>query len=243
MITFDPYEMRARIIPTLIVLSPTTVIPLAFNMSLSNDWIGSAIVGLTGVSLLYFGSLAVRFLGKKIERDLWRTWGGPPSTTVLRAADRTFSDSIKTRIRSCIQTEFRIELDGLEEDHPDWSESVVEAFRLVRQHVRQHNPEGLWYVHDAEYGALRNFYGVANVMAAVAGVSTVLCAVAWWRYERAVQIWLCALAGVLTAFPLAARFYLFPSMLREAAFRYAESVWLCFLHCCRGTEEHGGKSA
>jgi hypothetical protein len=243
MITFDPYEIRARIIPTLILLSPTTVIPLAFDMSLSNDWIGSAIAGLTGVSLLYVGSLVVRFLGKRTEFDLWRTWGGPPSTSLLRTADRTLPHSTKTRIRSYIQKEFGIELDGLEENDPDWSLRVGEAFRLVRQRVRQHNPDGLWYVHDAEYGALRNFYGVANLMAVLAGLSALLCAIAWRRYDKAVQIWLLALSVVLTACPLVARSYLLPLMLREAAFRYAESVWLCFLHCCMGTQDDGGKTA
>ncbi len=243
MITFDPYEIRARIIPTLIVLSPTAVIPLAFDMSLSNDWVGSAIVGFTATSLLYLGSLVVRFVGKKTERDLWSMWGAPPSTLILRSSDRTFPDSTRTRIRSCVRSEFGIDLDGLEENHPDWAQRVGEAFRLVRQRIRQDDPNGLWYVHEAEYGALRNFYGVANVMAAIAALSALLCAIAWRRYDKALQIWLFVLSVILTAFPLAAKSWLLPSMLREAAFRYAESVWLCFLHCCRAATGQGGKTA
>jgi hypothetical protein len=243
-ITFDPYEIRARIIPTLVVLAPIGVIPLAFGMSLSSDWLGSAIAGLAAASLLYLASLVVRFFGKKTEAELWRTWGGPPSMLLLRSGDRTFPDSTKTRIRSCVRREFGIELDGLEEINPDWPQRVGEAFRLVRQRIRQHDPNGLWYLHSAEYGALRNFYGVANFMAALASLSAVLCLVALQRryHGGAIQVSLFVLSLVLIPLPLVARSWLLPPMLRAAAFQYAESAWLCFLHCCTEGGAEGGKT-
>jgi hypothetical protein len=79
-------------------------------------------------------------------------------------------------------------------------------------------------------------------MAALAGLSGVLCAIAWWRYDKAVQAWLFVLCVILTALPLAACRWLLPSMLREAALRYAESIWLCFLHSCGGTPVQGGQA-
>jgi len=242
MITFDPYEIRARIIPTLIVLSPTATIPLAFEMSLSKDWVGSAMAGLAALALLYLGSLVVRFLGRKVEPALWSAWGGPPSTLVLKPENRTFPDFTKDRIRSYVRREFDIELDGLEENSSEWSQRAEEAFRLVRQHIRQSDPNGLWYTHNAEYGALRNFYGASILMAALAGLSAVLCAVAWWRYSNAVQAWLFGLSAILTVFPLVARRWLLPSIMHVAAFRYAESAWTSFLANAQSadTRKEGG---
>ena len=235
MIAFDPYEIRARIIPTLVVLSPAATIPLAFEMSLSKDWMGSAIVGFAALALLYLGSLVVRFLGIRVQQRLYDRWGGTPSTLLLRAEDKTFSNETKADIRACVRKEFGIVLDGLDENSPEWSERVEEAFRLVRQKIRKCDPNGLWYAHNAEYGALRNFYGASILMAVVAGVSAVLCAVAWWNYSSAVQVWLFVLSVILVIFPLVARWWFLPTIIRTAAFRYAESAWISFLSAGKET--------
>jgi len=226
---FNHYEIRARLIPTLVIVSPAAVIPLAFGLSPASDWTASTVVGVAAIAVLYLASLFVRFLGREAEPGMWKAWGGPPSTLMLRAEDTTFPAPTKARIAAGVKSEFNIDLTGVEGKSAAWAEQAGEAFRLARQRIRQADPHGLWSTHNAEYGALRNFYGAAYLMAVVGSIAAVLCAVAWYREGKVLQAALLGISVLLTMIPPVARQWWLPSVLRAAAFRYAESAWSSFL--------------
>jgi len=236
MITFDQYEIRARLVPALIIMSPMAMIPLAFEMSLSHDWLASTAAGLAGVAILYLAGLVVRFLGKQAEPHLWNSWGGAPSVLILRSADQTFPQSTKAKIVDIVKLEFDIDLAGVEEGSSDWVARASEAFRLVRQRIRQTDPNGLWSTHNAEYGSLRNFFGSTYLMATVSVVTAVCCGAALWYHGKALQVFLLVVAIVLAVVPVLARRWWLPPMIKAAGFRYAESAWITFLSRARARE-------
>lgn len=225
----DQYEIRARLVPTIVIVSPFFFLLVALDVELFGVWQDSVALGATALVLLYIASLLIRSLGVQIEKHLWTKWGGPPSRLVLLSTDRTFSPSIKKRIIQAVLKEFEINLDEINADTEAWSELVDEAFQYVRQHVRHVDPNGLWGQHLAEYGVLRNFYGSLFLMSFFSLICTItLFDVEPWEL-RIITLWY-FFFPLLTALPLVLRYIWLPFSLKVAAFRYAESTWISFLH-------------
>ncbi len=228
MTVFDAYEIRARLAPALVVASPLVLIVVALVQASTSTFLTTSAGAVVFVTLLYTFSFLVRHLGRRVENELWTTWGGPPSATVLREADTTFSVETKSRIRSFLASTLGI--TGT--DDPGWGDNVdgvQEAFRLVRQNIRQQDPKGLWFTHNAEYGFLRNLLGswwllVLNSIVAV-GISGVL----WYAHGGKPYIFLAALSLAFALASVFGRIAVLPSAVQTAATRYAESAWTSFL--------------
>ena len=110
-------------------------------------------LGICTVALIYGLSHLVRARGRQIEPKLWARWDGPPST---RYPDTTFGEELKSSIRDALRKTFSIPLLGEDEEaakpgHTD--KEIADALRRVRPHLRQHDPDGLWSNHNAEYGS------------------------------------------------------------------------------------------
>ena len=80
----DRYARNARLYPSLLVIAPTVVVIVAIAKielsGLKTLWVGLGAVGFT-----YWLSQLARDPGKNLEKKLWDSWGGPPSTTILTA--------------------------------------------------------------------------------------------------------------------------------------------------------------
>ena len=143
MVAVDAYELRARFAPALVIASPWVLVVVAVVQAFASTLLTTSAAALIFLALLYAFSFVVRGLGRRIENGLWASWGGPPSATVLGDADSTFSAETKSRLRSSLATTLGI--NGATE--ASWTNDlhqVQDAFRLVRQHIRQHDHNGLW---------------------------------------------------------------------------------------------------
>ncbi len=243
MVIFDAYELRARFAPALVVASPWVLVAIAFVWKLGSTFLSTSGAALVFLGLLYAFSFVVRALGRQIENGLWKSWGGPPSGTILGEADPTFSAETKSQIRACLESTLRVK--GANE--PDWANDVgrvQEAFRLVRQHIRQRDPNGLWSVHNAEYGFLRNLLGAWWLLLVNSLLATGVAVVSWHVYGDKSFLFLAVPTLVLCLGAVAARLSL-PGVIRTAAFRYAESAWASFVTNAQGTKpaNHGGSGA
>lgn len=228
---FDPYELRARILPALVVVSPLIFPGLILVQAISPNLTTSTLIGLGLLPLIYVLSFVVRSLGKAQEPKIWATWDGAPSIRFVRPNDSTLSADIKNSIAVAVNQLFSIDLNAAQLSPSQQDQRIDDAFRLVRQRVRQRDPAGLWYTHNAEYGFLRNLYAswwlwaVFGGIIAIAGALGLYLSVDTLLYET---ILVSGMLFVLLAWVMYK--YILPSLLRIAADRYAEMVWISFLN-------------
>src|SRR5260370_13209746 len=79
----DPYDRQARLYPALLALLPLfAVVALLYGPK------ASALTGAVTIAVscggLYLMTNVCRELGGRLEKDLYREWGGKPSTQLLR---------------------------------------------------------------------------------------------------------------------------------------------------------------
>jgi hypothetical protein len=227
----DPYELKARIVPGLIVVFPILIDALYIAPVLSS-WPIFAASGACAFALVYgLGHLA-RSLGEGVEGKLWSSWGGPPSTRFMRHRDPFFGNKLKAQIYDNLQRELSLRLASEEEEasNPKNADKEIEdAFRRVREYLRAKDPQGLWQSHNIEYGFSRNLLGCRWVWTIVALAATGV-AVAYGTKTGGGPLNPASAMNCL-AFVCAAYigWAILPSATKRVADGYAESTWLAFL--------------
>ena len=227
----DRYELKARIAPGVILVLPLLVDTFYLAPMLSS-WPIFAASGICSLALVYGMSHVVREHGKAIEQNLWVQWGGPPSTRFMRHRDSTFGTDLKLSIQHALVNRFSVRFPTSDEEtkYPDQADrTIVDAFRQVRQYLRQHDPDGLWFKHDIEYGYCRNLLGCRLLWTAIALGATVFAVV----YGAKAGAGLLNLASAMGGLSLFCAVYLvwliLPGATKRAAEAYAESAWMAFL--------------
>jgi hypothetical protein len=234
---FDAYEIRARIIPSAIVVSPLIVtLGLALFASLDSLWKAASTTAVGVASCYALSLLLIRGRGSRIEGYLWNTWGGPPSTRFLRWRDNTFGQDLKRNIHSAVETTLRIKLKSETEEREDPTaadQQINDAFHQVRTMIRLKNQDGLWSVHNAEYGFCRNLLANSDIWLSLAGIGVLACGGAWWVIRESAWLFGTVINLILFATALISRRHSLPRACRHAADRYAESAWNAFLTVVR----------
>src|SRR5690348_9817710 len=82
-IPFDTYTRRARFEPALVVILPLGLAAIAWFPDGIPGWkiLSALIITFGGAALM---SQLARDLGKRKEPALWKSWGGPPTSQLLR---------------------------------------------------------------------------------------------------------------------------------------------------------------
>src|SRR5260221_4343466 len=172
------YVLKARVVPGLILAFPVLVDAFYAAPLLSAVPIFAA-SGICSFALVYALGYLAGTRGGAIEAELWKQWGGPPSTRFLRYRDLTFTSDLKATIHGTLAQRLSVVLLTQEEEarEPGRADrAIFDAFRQVREHLRQHNPKGLWFQHDIEYGFSRNLFGCRLLWVIVALAGTVFAA-------------------------------------------------------------------
>ena len=169
---FDPYTFRARIQPALVV-----VLPLGFVMFAllpEHPFFVTAFFGLLGAA----GGTAVmaqvgRELGRRKEPTLWKSWGGPPTTRLLRhrrlPGDPTLAPELRQQVEEWIG--YPLPAQEEEETSPEWADrKYEEAVTSLREATRDASRFPLVFAENANYGFRRNLWGLRPVGTAVAVV-------------------------------------------------------------------------
>ena len=240
---FDYYELRARIVPAILIFSPLLLssVSLAYSISDSVPWATGG--GLVTLVVAYALSFVVRGLGRKIETVLWEKWNGPPSTRFMRWQDNFFSPEVKKQYHDAIRIEFGIQLKDEKEEHKDPSEAdklIMDTFTQVKSLVRIEDRKGLWSVHNAEYGFLRNTIGSRSVWLLLSLLGTILCGYLYYSKGTGLNLGClvanASLAGVvLLCFCLNSQLV---QLTKQVADRYAESTWGSFMTIHRNRKKH-----
>ena len=120
----DTYTFRARIQPALVV-----VLPLGFLMfALLGAAGGTAVVAQVG-----------RERGRKKEPNLWKSWGGPPTTRLLRHRRQEGDDALAPGLRRQVEEwiGYPLPTEQEEEANPSWADTKYEeAVTSLREATR-----------------------------------------------------------------------------------------------------------
>lgn len=114
----DPYDVRARLFPGLLVL-----LPAILHLALLHGSKSPMVVGLSSVLLAsggpYLLSSFVRTWGQRAQGRLFRRWGAQPSTILLRHRDLTIPAPTKQRYRDLAAARLGVTMPSAEEEQKD----------------------------------------------------------------------------------------------------------------------------
>ena len=158
----DDYERRARLVPGLLAILPFIVLFAVFGLRqipAVSYVLGILAVAGVGPVLIAGG---VRSFGKSAERRLWKSWGGPPTTTWLRLEPPTDNEVQRTMWRKAVEAVSGVPLPSLRAERRDAAkaDTVIETAvtRVRRKTGKEKFP--FLFSENRNYGYERNLYGV-----------------------------------------------------------------------------------
>jgi hypothetical protein len=214
----DTYTRRARVAPAVIACLPAMLLVGVSIIDLNTA--GSAVGVIVGTCGIVVSSL-VRGEGLRIQPDLWRSWGGPPTTQRLRWNGND-SEVVARRHRHIeVVTGGALPSITEENEDPDRADRrYANSVEVLREKTRgpQFAPLAS---ENAEYGFRRNCLGIRRfavglaLVVAVASIGLILL-------DGSGRFW--ADAGV--AFASAFSWWRFVTLgwVRSAAERYADRL-------------------
>jgi hypothetical protein len=245
---FDKYERVARVYPALILTSPAivaaaTTMPTLPSQTITNHAITAAVL----LALLYALTHVVRAAGRKIEKSLWDSWGGPPSTRMMLWSNGMMSDQWKENAHAIVASALSLSLHSKKKEAhnlDDAKKLIADAFAHVKTVLDLEKPDGKHQVHNIEYGFARNLLGASFPIGVVVCVLAAVWCAAFLLIEPpswipVVGALVCAVLGIL--FWLAKRYWL-PGLVKISADRYAEKAWTTFLEIKGKGKDKGGNS-
>ena len=145
-----------------------------------------------GTAMLACGALFMlselaRQRGKEKENILWKSWGAPPSTQVLRHRDDTFEMVSKTRYHKICSTLLGQPFPDRQQEKaaPDLADAVyASACNMLREATRDKEKFSLLFKDLTAYGFWRNGYGLR----AIGAVISLSCLV-WVVIRHGLTVW------------------------------------------------------
>lgn len=114
----DPYEVKARLFPGLLVLLPAILFFALLYGTTSPVVVGlSAVLAASGGP--YLLSTFVRTWGLRAQDRLFRKWGAQPSTIMLRHRDTTLPQQTKLRYHELAALRLGITMPSAEDEQRD----------------------------------------------------------------------------------------------------------------------------
>jgi hypothetical protein len=153
---FDLYQFRARVQPATLVALPLAV-TLAAVFGAQRD-VASGLIAFAGAAgVLYFVAHLVRDRGGRLEPSLWASWGGAPTSQVLRGSSGRGSDELDRRRWSVMR---RLMPESAISEGPP-SESEIEIYvGILRERTRSADAFPRVAAENAGYGFRRNMLGL-----------------------------------------------------------------------------------
>lgn len=160
---FNPYNRKARIYPALLSTFPALIVPFLIFPQFGAIW--ATISGL----VIYSGGMTFltqigRDRGKKLEPKLFQSWGGKPSTVMLRHRDTLLTISIKDRYRAFLARavpELKLASPDQEQQFPTQADEGYEAaMSWLLAQTRDRGRFGLIFQENINYGFRRNIWAL-----------------------------------------------------------------------------------
>lgn len=167
----DPYERPARLYPALLALLPLLALVMLLYGPKATALTGAVTVAVSCGGLFLTTNLC-RELGKRLEENLYREWGGKPTTLLLRHRDNSIEGVTKRRYHAFLASKINVPFPDQDQEatNPAAADEVYQSgVRWLLNHTR---PEGnkkfdLIFNENVAYGFRRNALGVKPLGLAV----------------------------------------------------------------------------
>ena len=225
---FDYYSLRARLQPALLILLPAAIGVFAWTGP-GVKW-QSALWTLFGTAGgTYFLSILARNYGKQIELKLWQSWGGAPTTQLLRhlgPANPVMRERWHKYLSKLIGKPFPTAQE--EAADPVSADDIYNAaIRLQIGKTRDTKKYNLLFKENVNYGFCRNLYAMKKmgIVVTIFGLITSALSGAWFIYAGDPQIrpWVCMAVNLLFLFWWI--FIIKSAWVKIPAFAYAERLF------------------
>ena len=230
MMPLDTYTLRARMAPVFVVLIPAIMATTAWAPDALSLTVGStAIIVSVGLSML--AAQVGRNFGKRKEEALWASWGGAPTTQLLRHrntnVNRVLLDRFHYRLRQ-LRPDLPIPTAADEARDPHAADQVYgAATRYLIGATRDTRRFPLIFKENVNYGFLRNLWGLKPFGVIITLLGAAACLLRLWLiYQNNHGLSAGAIGGSLVSLALLLlwTFWVTPSMVRVAAEAYAERL-------------------
>lgn len=223
---FDHYSLRARLQPALVALLPTAIGVFAWTGP-GVRWVSAlwTLLGTAGVT--YFLAILARNQGKQLEPELWSSWGGTPTTQLLRYSGPA-NPVMRERWHKALTKLLGKPFPTAEEEqaNPSGSDQIYEAAIKLLILKNRESKTTLIYKENVHYGFCRNLYAmrVLGIGASSLGVLASTGAGIWFLRNATLQPmpWVCA--GICATFLFWWAFVVKSSWVKVPAFAYAERL-------------------
>ena len=227
--SLDKYACNARVVPALLVLFPIGIsIACLFPEKLAGwdliVWLG------TSAGLAVFLEQLARDRGLHRQEELFKSWGGNPSTAMLRHRESLVNRPTLIRYHEKLSRLVPIKLPALEEEikDPQAAEAIYESCGdFLRARTRDKEKFQLLFEENVNYGFRRNLWGM-KVLALILNALSVGIALTQvhpdWLKPAHVRpvVWVALLLDV--SFLLVWLFVINPAWVKSAAEAYAKQL-------------------
>jgi hypothetical protein len=162
----DPYSRQARLQPALVVVVPVAILIVVWFPAVWSVWgLLVTVASSCGITLLL--SQIARDRGKRLEPEVYASWGGKPSVALLRHADGRIDENTKARYRAFLASPLPdLKLPSPSEEEADSARAdrayeSVTAWLLTQ--TRDTKTFGLLFRENISYGFRRNLWGLKPI--------------------------------------------------------------------------------
>ncbi|GIV04302.1 MAG: hypothetical protein KatS3mg015_3132 [Fimbriimonadales bacterium] len=178
LVALDTYTRQARLKPALLVLMPSILALIAYYPEAITSWM--VLPGLLGTcGMTMFLSQVSRSLGKKKESLLFDTWGGKPTTLLLRHRNASNKAQLERWHRHLRKLFPDVHLPTAEEESQDpaKADAIYElCVDALREKVRDRERFPLLFEENCSYGFRRNLWAMKPIGLFLAIISTIAVA-------------------------------------------------------------------
>lgn len=175
---FDEYSLKARVLPAFLVFLPG-IFTLSAWVPL-DKFSQFAILGISINSVLaVLMAEFIRDQGAEKEPDLWKSWGGKPSSQLLRHRNRDASPQKRNKWRKAIENVTATPLPSAasEKSSPDEADNSYDtAVSILKEITRDKDLDGLLLKENIGYGFRRNLWASKPVGVFTSLLSVLVCA-------------------------------------------------------------------
>jgi hypothetical protein len=159
----DRYSLNARFYPMVLFYMPVLLLGALFSFQFDKYTHLLTSLGILG-ALSFFLQQIGRDPGKKKEKALWQSWGGTPSTQLLRWQDSTIDANTKKRYHLKLQELCKLDIvpdENFEKEHPQEADAAYQSWvRFLITKTRDATKFSLLFTENISYGFRRNMWGL-----------------------------------------------------------------------------------
>ena len=232
---FDTYDRKARLTPVLLAsIPPIGVLVCLYSINLQAQ---TTLIGLLA-TLGVFSLLAsiCRSLGKRLEDSLYESWGGKPTTQLLRHSNCYIDFVTKTRYHSFLSKKIktRFPTEEQESKKPEIADQVYSsAVKWLQEQTRDKKKFNLLFTENTSYGFFRNCLGIKYIAITIAFLSILWVLMAYKNLAFSgvsADNFLIFPIGIIASLSISVSmigvwmFYFTKNSVKSAAFTYAVSL-------------------